>query len=50
MQDLKGKVAMITGGNSGTRQATAQAFHAAGGRVVIFGRTRELLVRPTSSR
>ncbi len=38
---LKGKVAVITGGNSGIGLATAQEFKAQGAEVVIFGRTQK---------
>ncbi len=40
---LKGKVAVITGGNSGIGLATAQEFKGQGAEVVIFGRTRKTL-------
>ncbi len=40
---LKGKVAVITGGNSGIGLATAQEFKAQGAEVVIFGRTQKAL-------
>ncbi len=40
---LKGKVAVITGGNSGIGLATAQEFKAQGAEVVIFGRTQKSL-------
>ncbi len=40
---LKGKVAVITGGNSGIGLATAQEFKAQGAEVVIFGRTQKTL-------
>jgi len=40
---LKGKVAVITGGNSGIGLATAQEFKAQGAEVVIFGRTQRTL-------
>jgi NAD(P)-dependent dehydrogenase (short-subunit alcohol dehydrogenase family) len=38
MSKLKGKLAIITGGNSGIGYATAEAFIAEGARVVITGR------------
>src|SRR5450631_3090262 len=38
MSSLEGKVALVTGGNSGIGLATARAFHANGARVVIAGR------------
>ena len=40
---LKGKVAVITGGNSGIGLATAREFKAQGAEVVIFGRTQKTL-------
>lgn len=40
---LKGKVAVITGGNSGIGLSIAQDFDAKGAEVVIFGRNRETL-------
>ena len=43
MSSLEGKVALVTGGNSGIGLATARAFHANGARVVIAGRNRETL-------
>ena len=43
MSLLKGKVAFVTGGNSGIGLAAAKAFHDNGARVVIAGRDRESL-------
>ena len=40
---LKGRVAVITGGNSGIGLATAREFKANGAKVVIFGRSRQTL-------
>lgn len=43
MRKLEGKVAVITGGNSGIGLATAQEFVTEGGKVVIFGRNQQTL-------
>jgi NAD(P)-dependent dehydrogenase (short-subunit alcohol dehydrogenase family) len=43
MSSLEGKVAVVTGGNSGIGLATARAFHANGATVVISGRDHKTL-------
>jgi NAD(P)-dependent dehydrogenase (short-subunit alcohol dehydrogenase family) len=43
MKRLEGKVALVTGGNSGIGLATAKRFHEEGARVVISGRNQKTL-------
>ena len=43
MSSLEGKVALVTGGNSGIGLATARTFHANGANVVIAGRDHKTL-------
>jgi NAD(P)-dependent dehydrogenase (short-subunit alcohol dehydrogenase family) len=43
MSSLEGKVAVVTGGNSGIGLATARAFHANGAKIVISGRDGKTL-------
>jgi NAD(P)-dependent dehydrogenase (short-subunit alcohol dehydrogenase family) len=43
MKRLEGKVAVVTGGNSGIGLATAKRFHEEGARVVISGRNEKTL-------
>jgi NAD(P)-dependent dehydrogenase (short-subunit alcohol dehydrogenase family) len=46
---LAGKVAVITGGNSGIGLAMAREFRANGAKVVIFGRSRQTLDQAAAS-
>ena len=41
MENLKNKIAVITGGNSGIGFATAQEFKENGAKVIITGRSAE---------
>jgi NAD(P)-dependent dehydrogenase (short-subunit alcohol dehydrogenase family) len=49
MQKLSGKVAVITGGNSGIGLAYAQTFAAEGARVVIVGRRQDAVDTASTS-
>jgi NAD(P)-dependent dehydrogenase (short-subunit alcohol dehydrogenase family) len=41
MEDLKGKIALVTGGNSGIGYAAAKELRAQGAKVIITGRRKE---------
>ncbi len=46
---LNGKIAVITGGNSGIGLATAKEFHANGAKIAIFGRNQNTLGQALAS-
>jgi NAD(P)-dependent dehydrogenase (short-subunit alcohol dehydrogenase family) len=49
LMKLQGRVAVITGGNSGIGLATAHVFKANGAKVAIFGRSRQTLDHAAAS-
>ena len=49
MSDLTGKVAVITGGNSGIGFATAKALKTKGARVIITGRRKEAVEKAAAT-
>src|SRR5690606_24120046 len=49
MQDVSGKVAVITGGSSGIGRGIALAFARAGARVIVTGRSTEHLEETTAA-
>lgn len=48
MNDLRGKIAVVTGGTDGIGAATALALSAAGAQVTVFGRSAEKAERVTA--
>ena len=44
--DLKGKTALVTGGNGGIGLGMAQGLAAAGAKVAIAGRDRTRILKP----
>ena len=44
MNDLTGKIAVVTGGNSGIGYATAKYFKEAGANVIITGRSADRVI------
>lgn len=49
MENLKSKIAVITGGNSGIGYATAKAFQKKGAKVIITGRRKEAVEKAATA-